>query len=698
MNLRLDTSIQYVPRVGPAMASRLKKLEIRTVRDLLYYVPFRYNDFSQTVSINRIVPNTTVTIEGDVQSMRNVFTKTGKKFQEAVVGDPSGYLTVVWFNQIYLPKVIHPGDRISLSGKIGFFGNKLVMESPAYELLGNEEQELLHTGRLVPVYSETAGVTSKWLRGRVAYLLTLKNQLLEDPLPQIIREQHGLMGLIDAITASHFPNNYSESENGRRRLGFDELFFLQLQSQHRKQEWQEKEHGPVFLVKEEDIRQFLKNLPFTLTNDQQKVIQHICADVKRTYPMNRLLEGDVGSGKTVVAALGMYLAFKNGYTSVMMAPTQILAEQHFSTIQQLLKPFNIPVSLVMGNMKKKTEDRKQKTEKVSHPSSVLRPPSSIIIGTHALLQERIQLNHVGLVVVDEQQRFGVAQRKIIRNKGTTGITPHFLTMTATPIPRTLALTVYGNLDLSVLTEMPKGRMQVKTWVVPQEKRENAYAWIRKELEKFDCRAFIICPFIEESESLLSVKAVKKEYDRLTLGTFRDIPLGLLHGKMKPKEKTGALADFKEGKTKILVSTPVVEVGIDIPEATIMLIEGADRFGLSQLHQLRGRVGRGNLKSYCLLFTENTDEKTLERLKVLEKVKNGPELSEYDLNLRGEGDIFGMKQHGLPTLTLTSLKDRELVEETQQAVHLIMDEDPKLSHFPLLREHLEKGTIGEGIQD
>jgi len=688
MNLRLDTSIQYVLRVGPLMAKRLEKLNIRTVRDLLYYVPFRYNDFSQTVPINRIVPNTTVTIEGDVQSMRNVFTKTGKKFQEAVVGDHSGYLTVVWFNQIYLPKVIHTNDRISLSGKIGFFGNKLVMESPAYELLGNEEQELLHTGRLVPVYSETAGVTSKWLRGRVAYLLTLKNQLLEDPLPQIIREQHGLMGLTDAITASHFPNDFTQSENGRRRLGFDELFFLQLQSQHRKQEWQEKQHGPVFTVKEEDIRQFVKTLPFTLTNDQQKVIQHMCTDVKRSYPMNRLLEGDVGSGKTVVAAMGMYLAHKNGYTSVLMAPTQILAEQHCQTIQQLLKPFGITVSLILGNSK--GHAFKGHAFKGS--------PSNVCIGTHALLQEKIELNNVGLVVVDEQQRFGVSQRKIIRNKGTHGITPHFLTMTATPIPRTLALTVYGNLDLSILREMPKGRMQVKTWVVPQEKRESAYEWIRKELEKFDCRAFIICPFIEESESLLSVKAVKKEYDRLALGTFRDIPLGLLHGKMKPKDKTSALADFKRGKTKILVSTPVVEVGIDIPEASIMLIEGADRFGLSQLHQLRGRVGRGNLKSYCLLFTENTDEKTLERLKVLEKVKNGPELSEYDLNLRGEGDIFGMKQHGLPTLTLTSLKDRELVEETQQAVHVIMDEDPKLSHFPLLREQLGKGTIEDSIQD
>ena len=698
MNLCLDTSIQYVPRVGPAMAKRLEKLEIRTVRDLLFYAPFRYNDYSHTVPIGHIVPGTTITVEADVQSIKNVFTKTGKKLQEGVVADQSGILSVIWFNQIYLPKVIHPGDRISLSGTIGFFGNKLVMESPDYEIRGSEEQELLHTGRFVPVYSETVGVSSKWLRGRIAFLLSIQHTFLTEFIPRTILQQNHLISISDALSSVHFPTCISQAESGRRRLAFDELFFLQLTSMLRKKQWEQEEHAPVFNINEANVKKFMHQLPFILTGDQQKSVRHICVDVKRSYPMNRLLEGDVGSGKTVVAAFAMYMAYKNGYTAVMMAPTQILAEQHYQTIQQLLKPFNIPVSLVMGNMKKKTEDRKQKTEKVSHPSSVLRPPSSIIIGTHALLQEQIQLNNVGLVVVDEQQRFGVSQRKIIRNKGTHGITPHFLTMTATPIPRTLALTVYGNLDLSVLSEMPKGRMQVKTWVVPQEKRESAYEWIRKELIKFDCRAFIICPFIEESESLLSVKAVKKEYDRLALGTFHDIPLGLLHGKMKPKDKTSALADFKRGKNKILVSTPVVEVGIDIPEASIMLIEGADRFGLSQLHQLRGRVGRGNLKSYCLLFTENTDEKTLERLKVLEKVKNGPELSEYDLKLRGEGDIFGMKQHGLPTLTLTSLKDRELVEESQQAVHLIMDEDPKLSHFPLLREQVEKGTIGEGIQD
>ena len=698
MNLCLDTSIQYVPRVGPAMAKRLEKLEIRTVRDLLFYAPFRYNDYSHTVPIGHIVPGTTITVEADVQSIKNVFTKTGKKLQEGVVADQSGILSVIWFNQIYLPKVIHPGDRISLSGTIGFFGNKLVMESPDYEIRGSEEQELLHTGRFVPVYSETVGVSSKWLRGRIAFLLSIQHTFLTEFIPRTILQQNHLISISDALSSVHFPTCISQAESGRRRLAFDELFFLQLTSMLRKKQWEQEEHAPVFNINEANVKKFMHQLPFILTGDQQKSVRHICVDVKRSYPMNRLLEGDVGSGKTVVAAFAMYMAYKNGYTAVMMAPTQILAEQHYQTIQQLLKPFNIPVSLVMGNMKKKTEDRKQKTEKVSHPSSALRPPPSIIIGTHALLQEKIELNNVGLVVVDEQQRFGVSQRSIIRKKGSGTLTPHFLTMTATPIPRTLALTVYGNLDLSVLSEMPKGRIPVKTWVVPREKRSSAYEWIRKELKNHDTRVFLVCPFIEESESMITIKAAKKEFEHLRFDIFPDIPLGLLHGKLKAKEKTAVLDAFRDGRTKILVTTPVVEVGIDIKEASIMIIEGSDRFGLAQLHQLRGRVGRGELLSYCLLYTESTDEKIIERLKILEKVKNGPELAEYDLQLRGEGDVFGIRQHGLPPLTLASLKDKELVEEAQQAVHTIMDQDPELKQFPLLREQTEKGTIGKGIQD
>ena len=308
MNLRLDTSVQYVPRVGPAMAKRLDKLGIRTVRDLLFYPPFRYNDYSRVIPINRIIPNQTVTIEGDVRSIKNIFTKNGKKLQESVVADASGILIVVWFNQMYLPKIIHTGDRISLSGTIGFFGNKLVMQSPDYEIRGNEEQELLHTGRFVPVYSETAGVSSKWLRGRIAFLLTVRHTFLIELMPRTILGQYSLMGISEALSCIHFPKCLSDAENARRRLAFDELFFLQLTSTLRKKEWEQQEHAPVFAVQDQDIKAFVDHLPFTLTDDQQAAIRHICSDVRRVYPMNRLLEGDVGSGKTVVAACAIYVA------------------------------------------------------------------------------------------------------------------------------------------------------------------------------------------------------------------------------------------------------------------------------------------------------------------------------------------------------------------------------------------------------
>jgi len=697
MNIQLDTSVQYVPRVGPAMAQRLEKLGIRSVRDLVFYPPFRYNDFSTISTISRIIPKTTVTIYATVTSIKNIFTKNGKKIQEAIVRDHTGILTVIWFNQLYLPKIIHKDDRISFSGSIGFFGNKLVMESPEYEIMENENYQSLHTGRLVPVYSETAGVSSKWLRGRIAHLLSQKETFLHELLPEHIIRHHSLMGISEALGGIHFPKNKDEADKSRHRLAFDELFFLQLTSNIQKKRWEYENLALPFNIDNDDIQTFIKHLPFTLTHDQLQAIHHICSDLKRPYPMNRLLEGDVGSGKTVVAAFLLYLSQKNGYTSVLMAPTQILAEQHFLTIQHILKPFSIPVTLVLGGSKSKSHTP-QKNTRTHIRDTKSNTPATVFIGTHALIQEKLELHNVGAVIIDEQQRFGVDQRSIIRTKGAGNNTPHFFTMTATPIPRTLALTAYGNLDLSILSDMPHGRIPIKTWVVPQEKRTKAYEWIRMELQKNNCRVFLVCPFIEESESMSTIKAAKKEFEYLKTQVFPDISIGLLHGKMKANEKTSTLDAFREGKTKILVTTPVVEVGIDIKEASIMLIEGAERFGLSQLHQLRGRVGRGTFESYCLLFTTNTDPHVLERLKILEKVHNGPELAEYDLALRGEGDILGFRQHGLPPLALASLKDKKLVVDTQEAVHTILDTDPTLQNFPLLREHVDKGIIAKGIQD
>ncbi len=655
MELTLETPVRYVPHIGPVMASRLINLEIFTVQDLLYHVPFRYDDFSLVSPIARVQPRETVTINATINSIRNFFTKTGKKIQEAKVSDDTGTLTVIWFNQTYLLKILHPGDRVHLSGKIDWFGNKLVLSNPQYEI-----NTSLHTGRLVPVYPETAGVSSKWLRGRIAFLL--ESVSLADFLPMEIITSHKLMDLQSALRAVHFPENKSAIAEGRRRIAFDEVFLLQLAAYEQKRIWEATQRAKKIVPRN------IPHIPFVLTNDQNQAIAEIFEDLQKPVPMNRLLVGDVGSGKTIVAATAMYAAFKSGLPSVLMAPTVILAQQHYETISKLLAPFKLKVGLVTSD-KKNTGD--------------------ILIGTHALLQNHFK--KLGLVVVDEQHRFGVQQRAQLVGALPAGRQAHFLTMTATPIPRTIAKTILGNIDVSILNEMPKGRIKVKTWVVPPTKREAAYHWIKKQ----PGQVFIICPLIDPSETLTEVKAVKEEYEKIKK-IFPDV--GLLHGKMKATEKTNVLDNFRNKKYKILVATPVVEVGIDIPNATIMVVEGAERFGLGQLHQLRGRVGRGSVQSYCLLFTDSPDEKTISRLKALETIHNGPALAEVDLTLRGPGEVFGTRQHGAPHLKIASFTDMKTVNETQAALHSLTRRDATLSAFPLLRAFAKKSTIQEVSKD
>ena len=663
-----NTPVSEVYMIGPTYARRLKKLGIETVGDLLYYFPFRYIDYSLISPIRLAQPGETITVKGKIISLKNEYTSKGKKIQKGTVADSSGTIEVIWFNQPFLVKVLKPQTIVSLSGKVDFWVKKPALISPEYEMIKSQSQ--IHTGRLVPVYHETYGISSKWLRSRIAFLLKNLIPQIEEFLPSEILNKYDLLDLRNSLVQIHFPKDKKYAELSRKRFAFEELFLLQLSALERKKKWQEKQLAKKFLIEEKKVSEFIHSLPFELTNAQKREIKAILADLSKDKPMNRLLQGDVGSGKTVVAAVAIFVAYLNRVQSALMAPTEILAHQHFQTLSQLLAPFGLKITLLTGKQKE------------------IKTDFDLIIGTHALIYQKAKFEKLGLVIIDEQHRFGVEQRGKLIEKGGT---PHVLTMTATPIPRTIALTLYGDLDLSVLDEMPPGRKVVKTWVVPPQKRQAAYEWIKKQIKETRSQAFIICPLIEESksETLQTVRAATSEFERLKKEVFPDLRLGLLHGRMKSKQKTEVLSQFKNGELDILVATPVVEVGIDIPTATIMMIEGAERFGLAQLHQLRGRVGRSDRPSYCLLFTEHYGETTLKRLKALEKINIGMKLAELDLEMRGPGEIYGTRQHGFLELKVASFSDLPLIEQTKKAAEEIL---PKIYRYPLLQEKLKEYII------
>ncbi len=660
----LKTPVRNIPNIGASFAEKLKKLNITTLEDLLYHFPTRHEIFQYKKISSVVDPQEGISIEGTVLQIANLRTKYGKRLIIATIADSTGSIGCVWFNQYYLTRVIKIGQKISVAGKVDFFNGKLTFINPEYELVINNNRPT-HTRGLVPIYPETAGLSSKWLRSKIKFLLENVNLSIYEVIPKNILEKYALLGWFKALKDIHFPENEIKAGRARKRFTFEELFLLQTSALIRRQKWQKNRKAKALHIDQEKLLYFVGNLPFSLTSSQKKALRDILKDISQKTPMNRLLQGDVGSGKTVVAAAAAYITTLNGSGVLLMAPTEILATQHFQTLRTLLNPQEIEVSLVTATKKGKLN-------------------SPVIVGTHALIFNKDLPKNLGLVIIDEQHRFGVEQRVKLRNKGATS---HFLTMSATPIPRTMALTLYGDLDLSIIDELPLGRKKIKTFVVPISKRDGAYNFIGKSINSGG-QIFIICPLIEPSETLSTVKSAKAEWERLQREVFPQFRLGLLHGKLKPSEKDKVLGKFKEGELDILVATPVVEVGIDVPKASIILIEGAERFGLAQLHQLRGRVGRGSTQSYCLLFTESQNRQVLERLKFLEKNYIGLELAEVDLKLRGPGELFGTAQHGVPILKLASLTDTKLIEATRTEAERLLEKDPNLSSNTNLRNRIE----------
>lgn len=638
--MNLTDSVSTLPFVGPNYEKKLEKLGILTISDLLHHVPHRYLDFSKVTKINEVKIGEVVTVFGTITSIRNQSTKTGRLMQIGQIEDETSKITVAWFSQPFLTRMLFPGIKIAVSGEASWFAGKPAFFSPQYEKI-DDINDSVHTGKIVGVYPETAGLSSKWLKTRIKY--ALERILIDDFLSNELIKKHSLYNFSDAIHDVHFPKSIENAEKAKERLSFNEFYNLLCTARERKQKLIKKK-GVSLNFKKGEIDSFIKSLPFELTKSQIKNSDEILSNLTDKVPMNRLLQGDVGSGKTILSVISAFATFLNGYQTVVMAPTQILANQHYETFKKCFENYKIRISLVTGAGIK---------EEVG--------VSDIIIGTQALLNKSFE--RVGLLVIDEQHKFGVKQINFLQK-----INPHLLTMTATPIPRTIAQTLFSDMDLSIIDELPKNRQKIKTWLVPNEKRQKAYDWMEKEIKTKKSQAFVICPLVEESESetLKSVKSVKKEFESLK-SIFKGHSIDLLHGKLKEKEKNQILNKFKEGKTNILLSTPVVEVGIDIPNATIMVIEGADRFGLAQLHQLRGRVGRGSKESYCLLFTENDSEKAVKRLTALTETNSGFKLAELDLALRGAGDVLGTAQHGFGNLKIADWTQTKIIKLASEIV-------------------------------
>ncbi len=682
----LEQSLSKVLRTTSAHLKQLKEMRIVTVRDLLLYFPKDYVDESEFTNIIDITINETNVLKGVISNIKTKYTRNGMAMTNALLTDETGSIEIIWFNQPYVAQTLKAGDEIILTGKGKLSNGRASISSPKFEHVKNEQA---HTGRIVPKYYQSDikdskyKISSKWLREKIQPLLYIADYF-EDFLPEQILEQEDLISFSEAVKQIHYPDNLEALYKAKERLGFDELFLLQLQALNKKKNWQLSwinQNREKLSLNEELVQEFVHKLPFQLTGAQKKSKDEILSDLKKIYPMLRLIQGDVGSGKTVVAVIAAFATILNKKEQkvserpqvCIMVPTEILAKQHYKTFSKLLSSYGIRTELLVGSF-----SIKQKRSIVENMKLGI---TDVIVGTHAIIQEHVAFKNLQLAIVDEQHRFGVKQREYLSNFGN----PHLLYLTATPIPRTLALTIYGDQDLSVIDELPPGRQEIITRIVPEFKRQDAYLWISDQVRK-GRQVFIICPLIDESDKI-EVKAVTEEFARLQEHIFSEFKLGLLHGKLLQAEKDMIMQKFSENEINILVSTSVIEVGIDVPNASIMLIEGSERFGLSQLHQFRGRVGRGEHQSYCFLFTNSGSQENLQRLKAMVNHSSGFALSEIDLKLRGPGEVYGIKQSGIPDLKMANLSDSRLIERARNQAEIILKEDPNFQKFSKLQQKL-----------
>ena len=685
LEITLDTPVQYVKSVGPQRAQLLKKLDILTVYDLLYFAPRRYEDRTQITKISQLIPNSNCTVKGYV-ILIGPRKMIGKEGASVILEDESGWVEIFW-TVPEIAKRFNVGDEVVVSGRVyqDKYSGRMVFIHPEYAIIGKKGIEELIGGSIVPIYPQTENLDTRILRQLIYNALNDERLVIEETLPSFIREKYGLYPRKEALKKLHFPETFEEAYRARETLVFEEAFYFFLKINWRKE--QVLKNAVPLNPEGELTKRFLSSLPFTLTNAQKRVIKDIERDMRSIKPMHRLLQGDVGSGKTIIALYAMLIAVQNGYQAALMAPTEPLAEQHYIVTNELLKDLNIKTILLSKSVTKKTREHLL--------NLVASGEAQIVIGTHAVIQEDVKFKNLAVAVVDEQHRFGVLQRGKLLEKS-EDYTPHFLVMTATPIPRTLALTFYGDLNISVLDEKPLNRGKIITAVRTVEKRNEIYKWLFDKIKEGN-KAYIISPIIEKSESL-EIKACEEIYKNLKTIAPEHVKIGLLHGRLPTEEKREVMLKFRTGEINLLVATTVIEVGIDVPDATIIIIEHAERFGIAQLHQLRGRVGRSEKKSYCILIrSEKVTEEAEKRLKALEECNDGFKLAEIDLELRGPGEFLGKKQHGFGGFRILHLsKDKEIIEKSKAEALELLKNKWRIMQIPEIRIHLEKILEGDEL--